>query len=639
MLRCFPAPRLVVLLLLGLLASKAFAENFDRNLEPVVVSGDAFSFLAEHPVSALFLYAFRAESQTWQQIPFQIDERDASGSFFNAGGDETLGLDANDDLVFMTKDGGSKNDFSWIADLDSRNFVRYEIGVKDPLSGGVVFAYLYASNQLLPDPNLTDYVTYNPAPSGSPGEDGVASIFYDMQHGANGLPEDISVTALGGGSAVDLLDRLKFRAGASLIINVNVTEDALRFEDGDFVRARDGMIRVIREVKATMNIRLGFFGSLNVDMPIMPTVFYPYSSSLSIRIPEIGSASVSDGRISLDLNSSANGMKFVSANNPEPGFAIDGQPDEHVREVDSVLPSGNWIHTGGTAGTIVSLFPIELTVGGRREFYYKDDSGNDGDDTGDGRSFADAGISMLDGVATPFTIGYKGYYLARDLPSTTSSDIASFEANPFQLTVIPEDFATVPVELVSFSSQVLDEEILLTWDTATESNNLGFEVERRFAEAEAWQNLGFVRGKGTTSVPQAYEFADRDLSAGLREYRLKQIDTDGSFEYSNMIQVTVTRPVVFALHQNFPNPFNPATIINFEVSDKAGSQAIQTSLTVFDVLGREVAGLLNDSLPAGTHSVIWDGTGSDGLPAASGLYIYRLQSGNSVQTRKMLLLR
>lgn len=186
----------------------------------------------------------------------------------------------------------------------------------------------------------------------------------------------------------------------------------------------------------------------------------------------------------------------------------------------------------------------------------------------------------------------------------------------------------VPVELVSFSAETFSGEVNLKWITATELNNLGFEVERR--TAEEWITIGFVRGKGTTTEIQNYSFIDDlfGLIASNISYRLKQIDFNGTYNYSDVIEVSIT-PTLFTLEQNYPNPFNPSTNIGFRIADREF-----VSLNVYDVIGNEIATLVNEELPAGEYEVEFN---ASGLP--SGLYFYKLKAGNFVETRKMVYLK
>ncbi|GIK23448.1 MAG: T9SS type A sorting domain-containing protein [Ignavibacteriaceae bacterium] len=136
-------------------------------------------------------------------------------------------------------------------------------------------------------------------------------------------------------------------------------------------------------------------------------------------------------------------------------------------------------------------------------------------------------------------------------------------------------------------------------------------------------------GFGTTTEPKSYSFIDSKLETGNYNYRLKQIDLDGSFAYSNTINIKIEQPFVFTLDQNYPNPFNPVTSIQYAIANK---QFVK--LIVYDVLGNEIAVLVNEEKPAGKYEVSWNASN-----LASGVYIYRLQSGLFVSSKKMMLLR
>jgi hypothetical protein len=189
----------------------------------------------------------------------------------------------------------------------------------------------------------------------------------------------------------------------------------------------------------------------------------------------------------------------------------------------------------------------------------------------------------------------------------------------------------LPVELTEFGFRKVDFGIELHWKTATELNNSGFEVQRRSenrgASAE-WQVLGFVRGAGTTTEAQSYSFLDNS-AVGKVQYRLKQIDFDGQFEYSNIIEVDAGAPKVFALEQNYPNPFNPSTTIRYQLP-----VASEVKLEVYDVLGKKIATLVNERQSAGAYQVVWNASG-----LSSGTYFYRLQAGTFVETKKMIMVK
>ena len=186
----------------------------------------------------------------------------------------------------------------------------------------------------------------------------------------------------------------------------------------------------------------------------------------------------------------------------------------------------------------------------------------------------------------------------------------------------------IPVELISFSAILQHNQIDITWSTATETNNQGFSIERKF-NSGAWKSIGFVEGQGTTTNTHHYTFQDEGLTPGIYLYRLKQIDYDGTFEYSKEIEVEVGIPDKFSLSQNYPNPFNPGTKISWQ-SPVGGYQ----TLKIYDVLGNEVATLVNEYRNAGSYEVEFNSAG-----LSSGVYFYRIQVGDFIETKKMVLLR
>jgi hypothetical protein len=228
-------------------------------------------------------------------------------------------------------------------------------------------------------------------------------------------------------------------------------------------------------------------------------------------------------------------------------------------------------------------------------------------------------------------------------PDHFSDTVSGVTVNNFQTTwlnvqLVPED--PVPVELVSLTADVFKNDVVLKWQTATEINNAGFEVERcrsisKFEIRNSnFEQIGFVEGEGTTAEIQNYYWKDCNLMPGKYFYRLKQIDYDGTFKYSEVVEAEIDPPIEISLEQNYPNPFNPTTNIIFRIAE---SEFV--SLKVYDVLGNEAATLVNKEKPAGTYKVEFI-VGQDSSPdIASGIYFYRLQAGNYVETKKMILLK
>ena len=194
----------------------------------------------------------------------------------------------------------------------------------------------------------------------------------------------------------------------------------------------------------------------------------------------------------------------------------------------------------------------------------------------------------------------------------------------------------VPVELNSFSAQIRDNDnILLTWFTAAESNNYGFEVQRlSSADPEQFLVIGFVQGTGTENQELSYHFLDERLPEGIYYYRLKQIDLDGSSQFSGTIQVILQTVHTAHLYQNFPNPFNSSTEIAYEL---AGNSHVE--LTVYDELGRQVRRLIDHYQRKGRHVVQWDGKDSLQRNVGSGIYYYKITTTFFTAFRKMMLIK
>jgi len=196
----------------------------------------------------------------------------------------------------------------------------------------------------------------------------------------------------------------------------------------------------------------------------------------------------------------------------------------------------------------------------------------------------------------------------------------------------------IPVELTSFTAELDGNTVQLNWSTYTEKNNLGFEIERSVISNDVrnliWMKIGFVDGKGTTTEPQNYYFNHKELKTGAYLYRLKQIDFNGTFQYSKEVKVEIISPNEFVLEQNYPNPFNPSTKISWQ-SPVSGHQ----TLKIFDVLGNEVATLFDEYREAGRYEVEFNVAQVSRPEISSGLYLYKMTIGNFSAIRKMMLIK
>ncbi|AFH49196.1 Hypothetical protein IALB_1488 [Ignavibacterium album JCM 16511] len=195
--------------------------------------------------------------------------------------------------------------------------------------------------------------------------------------------------------------------------------------------------------------------------------------------------------------------------------------------------------------------------------------------------------------------------------------------------MVSSDYSYVPVELTSFVANVTASgQVELNWTTATELNNLGFQVERKAVNGD-YIAIGYVQGNGTTTERKEYSFTDRTVEPGKYVYRLKQMDFDGKYEYSSEIEVDVHPPLQFTLEQNYPNPFNPSTKIKFGLAENTS-----VKIAVYNLLGELVATLVNDQLSAGFYEVEFNATS---LP--SGMYIYSIETPIFKEVKKMMLMK
>ena len=191
-----------------------------------------------------------------------------------------------------------------------------------------------------------------------------------------------------------------------------------------------------------------------------------------------------------------------------------------------------------------------------------------------------------------------------------------------------EGIEVIPVELISFTANMVENKVRLEWSTATETNNRGFEIEQS-SDKSNFTKIGFVEGHGTTTEIHEYSFITKPAYAGLNYYRLKQIDYDGTFSYSKVIEAEFDIPDKYSLSQNYPNPFNPTTKITYTIPKEG-----KVSVKIFDMIGREVATLVNEEKPVGNYEVTFDATV---LP--SGVYFYQLKAEKFIETKKLILLK
>lgn len=188
----------------------------------------------------------------------------------------------------------------------------------------------------------------------------------------------------------------------------------------------------------------------------------------------------------------------------------------------------------------------------------------------------------------------------------------------------------LPVELALFTAQKTNNGVLLNWITKSEINNDKFIVERK--QGESWIALTTIKGAGNSNTEKGYSYIDNSVTYGKHQYRLKQVDFDGTFKYSDIIEVDLGMPKEFSLKQNFPNPFNPTTTLTYTVPENLSNKLVQ--LKVYDILGKEVATLVNDKQTAGEYKVTFEANN-----LASGIYLAKITIGNQIKTIKMNLMK
>jgi hypothetical protein len=287
-----------------------------------------------------------------------------------------------------------------------------------------------------------------------------------------------------------------------------------------------------------------------------------------------------------------------------------------------------------------------------------------GSDTQIGSSQPYSTPVTFNGLSSLISTSGTYYFVTFDLGASTGSVNASI-ANNAAITIAGGTFTptidnaalsstgvVLPVELTSFTATTERMNAILKWATATEMNNYGFEIERRkigdielgmgdknFASTNdestittsQWSHIGFVSGSGTSASPKDYSFTDKNLLPHRYVYRIKQVDQDGTFKYSESVEIELgIVPKVLTLSQNYPNPFNPMTTIEFTLAEDS-----KASLKVFDMLGREVATLMSGELKAGVlHQETFDVS-----KLSSGMYIYRLLAGDKSLAKKLVVLK
>jgi hypothetical protein len=381
--------------------------SLTRRHDPVVISGGLLLDLLDCPLDEISVYAYKGATPV--QIPSQIDERNADGIYVAI---EDGLLDGNDELVFMAIDGGS-----WVDDprlgIDGTIILpAYAVTLTDPISDAHAWAYVFRSAVLSPT-FTADYVSYDDS-----GDHITSPGWYTLGFSATyGFMDYLSL----GNGGTSILDRDKWRIAGTLSgVSFSANEEAFTQDD---VYAIDGPVRVTR----VYTLSLGVPGS-----PIRGTVpLFAYRSLVvrpaTITVPD-DPFQITYQRISTDWNERALGMAYYDANNPL-GVTIDGNPDAII-----TTPPTRWIQITGITGTIISVNNTLAGLGGIQSTYYKDNSSIANNDTGDQRSYGDAGFQVEDPNPGEHIVLRQTYFLTGSAANVGTA-YADYYDNPIQVSI------------------------------------------------------------------------------------------------------------------------------------------------------------------------------------------------------------
>lgn len=306
--------------------------------------------------------------------------------------------------------------------------------------------------------------------------------------------------------------------------------------------------------------------------------------------------------------------------------------------VELVMPAGSNSYTQTFFGDIITS-PVVITGAGidsnqtayKLEFYSVDPIS-----ATNASSYANGYVAgQIAFIANTLNVSFDS---ARTLSRAKGSENGVLDFYNGFGKVIPQNIITnpLPVELISFTGKIIGKKILLNWQTATEINNYGFEIERSSGN-EIWEKIGFVNGNGNSNSPKDYSFMDNQPLEGVDiKYRLKQIDNDGQFEYSDIITLNFSI-TTFELYQNYPNPFNPSTTVSWH-SPIEGN----VNIKIYDVLGNLVCEVINEHKSAGKNQIEFNAISQE-KNIASGVYIYQIEISSDdfhhTMIKKMTLLK
>jgi len=241
------------------------------------------------------------------------------------------------------------------------------------------------------------------------------------------------------------------------------------------------------------------------------------------------------------------------------------------------------------------------------------------------------GVGSTDGIdVTNLSLGSSfplGLFLVHD-GTGSPYVIRGCKWEDLQLDVDTLYWDPTPVELNLFDIDIIQGKAELNWETSSETNNLGFEIQRSEAENNFFK-IGFVTGNGTTTTKHSYRYIDESVLYGKVAYRLKQIDFDGSTKFSDMVEVEFPSPINFILAQNYPNPFNPSTKIVVRLPVRT-----EINLSIYNLDGELITTLVSGEYQAGTHEFYFEASG-----LASGIYLYQIETPDFTEAKKMIYIK
>jgi len=425
MLQLFTKCRLTFFVtLLGLIVGNqllAQTKTLKRIYDPVVVAAGKLPALTKDTIKVFT--AYRYINNSFELAPFQIDEVDGKGQFLRES--DAL-ADTNDQVVFMSNDTGNRAPTDkWI---DGSADVRLELETTDPITNEKGWLYLF--RRVKNPPRVTPHVRYSRG-AVTAGADTVFATSYTEAHDDKGWFVDTRIRAPFGDNQ-DIMDRQKVRVGGRYqIFNVTINEEAnLGYRS---IRSGGGPVRVLRE----LGINIIFLGAAIDTTGSFITQYFPYSTVFgapNAKIPEVSGLTINLIRQSIDLSDRANGMKFFNAFNQN-GVTIDGTVDAPAKTITDPPDGLNWLMRTGDPGTILTLMNIPV-IGTKRELYYTDDLRSNSDDTGDKKSYGDAGINVTStgNITGSFSFEFTTYFLEKNQAAPVGEQFKQRALKPLQVT-------------------------------------------------------------------------------------------------------------------------------------------------------------------------------------------------------------